>query len=66
MTISTLILFQPQPLAFLEEDIREVLKRETGADIFSRADQPDYRLWKQNVGAVTTLLQVLIQQSMHG
>lgn len=41
---------QPQPLAFLEEDIREVLKQETGADIFNRADvQPDYRAWKHNV-----------------
>nr|XP_020455610.1 myb-related protein A isoform X2 [Monopterus albus] len=40
---------EPQPLAFLEEDIREVLKQETGADIFNRADiQPDYRAWKQN------------------
>lgn len=58
---SKLAVFQPQPLAFLEEDIREVLKRETGADIFSRADQPNYRLWKQNVGAVTTLLQAAIQ-----
>lgn len=38
---------QPQPLAFLEEDIREVLKQETGADIFNRADvQTDYRTWK--------------------
>lgn len=44
--------FQPQPLAFLEEDIREVLKQETGADIFSRVDQPDYRLWKQTVSVV--------------
>uniref|UniRef100_A0A3B4WQ60 MYB proto-onco like 1 n=1 Tax=Seriola lalandi dorsalis TaxID=1841481 RepID=A0A3B4WQ60_SERLL len=41
---------EPQPLAFLEEDIREVLKQETGADIFNRADvQPDYRAWKHNV-----------------
>lgn len=39
--------FQPQPLAFLEEDIREVLKQETGADIFNRTDvQHDYRTWK--------------------
>ncbi|XP_056289956.1 myb-related protein A isoform X2 [Pseudoliparis swirei] len=38
-----------QPLAFLEEDIREVLKQETGSDIFSRLDvQPDYRAWKHN------------------
>ncbi|XP_061614851.1 myb-related protein A isoform X2 [Phyllopteryx taeniolatus] len=42
---------EPQPLAFLEEDIREVLKQETGADIFNRATvlQPDYRAWKQNM-----------------
>ncbi|XP_061878036.1 myb-related protein A isoform X1 [Entelurus aequoreus] len=33
---------EPQPLAFLEEDIREVLKQETeGADIFNR-------VWKQS------------------
>lgn len=47
--------FQPQPLAFLEEDIREVLKQETGADIFNRADiQPDYRAWKHNVCVACT------------
>ncbi|XP_042255922.1 myb-related protein A isoform X2 [Thunnus albacares] len=41
---------EPQPLAFLEEDIREVLKQETGADIFNRTDfQPDYRAWKHNM-----------------
>ncbi|XP_026216990.1 myb-related protein A isoform X2 [Anabas testudineus] len=41
---------EPQPLAFLEEDIREVLKQETGADIFNRADiQQDYRIWKHNM-----------------
>ncbi|XP_074478788.1 myb-related protein A isoform X1 [Sebastes fasciatus] len=41
---------EPQPLAFLVEDIREVLKQETGADIFNRADiQPDYRAWKHNI-----------------
>ncbi|KAM7369935.1 hypothetical protein PAMP_011223 [Pampus punctatissimus] len=41
---------EPQPLAFLEEDIREVLKQETGADIFNRTDfQPDYKAWKYNV-----------------
>ncbi|XP_061661826.1 myb-related protein A isoform X2 [Syngnathoides biaculeatus] len=42
---------EPQPLAFLEEDIREVLKQETGADIFNRTTvlQPDYRTWKQNM-----------------
>ncbi|XP_039472815.1 myb-related protein A isoform X1 [Oreochromis aureus] len=41
---------EPQPLAFLEEDIREVLKQETGTDIFNRADlPPDYRVWKYNM-----------------
>nr|CBN81936.1 Myb-related protein A [Dicentrarchus labrax] len=41
---------EPQPLAFLEEDIREVLKQETGADIFNRADlEQDYRAWKHNI-----------------
>ncbi|CAK6972366.1 myb-related protein A isoform X3 [Scomber scombrus] len=41
---------EPQPLAFLEEDIREVLKQETGSDIFNRTDfQPDYRAWKHNM-----------------
>lgn len=49
-----LFLIQPQPLAFLEEDIREVLKQETGADIFNRADiQQDYRIWKHNVCVVS-------------
>ncbi|XP_023650126.1 myb-related protein A isoform X4 [Paramormyrops kingsleyae] len=38
----------PQPLALLEEDIREVLKEETGTDIFTRGDlQPEGRSWKQ-------------------
>ncbi|XP_053715530.1 myb-related protein A isoform X1 [Synchiropus splendidus] len=41
---------EPQPLAFLEEDIREVLKQETGTDIFNRTDfQTDYRMWKHNM-----------------
>ncbi|XP_070842426.1 myb-related protein A [Chaetodon trifascialis] len=41
---------EPQPLAFLEEDIREVLKLETGADIFNRADiHPEYRAWKHTI-----------------
>ncbi|XP_047468074.1 myb-related protein A isoform X1 [Mugil cephalus] len=41
---------EPQPLAYLEEDIREVLKQETGTDIFNRADiQPDFRAWKHNM-----------------
>ncbi|CAL9697972.1 unnamed protein product [Knipowitschia caucasica] len=37
---------EPQSLAFLEEDIREVLKHET--DIFNRTD---YRTWKHNLDA---------------
>ncbi|KAM6900187.1 myb-related protein A isoform 2-T2 [Xenentodon cancila] len=41
---------EPQPLAFLEEDIREVLKRETGTDIFNKTDlQPELRAWKHNM-----------------
>ncbi|XP_024135700.1 myb-related protein A isoform X1 [Oryzias melastigma] len=41
---------EPQPLAFLEEDIREVLKQETGTDIFIRADfQPELRAWKHHM-----------------
>ncbi|KAL4635199.1 myb-related protein A [Arapaima gigas] len=40
----------PQPLAYLEEDIREVLKAETGTDIFNRGDmQPEFRTWKQEL-----------------
>ncbi|XP_020568216.1 myb-related protein A isoform X2 [Oryzias latipes] len=38
---------EPQPLAFLEEDIREVLKQETGTDIFIKTEfQPEHRAWK--------------------
>ncbi|RVE58768.1 hypothetical protein OJAV_G00198070 [Oryzias javanicus] len=41
---------EPQPLAFLEEDIREVLKQETGTDIFIKADfQPEPRAWKHHM-----------------
>ncbi|KAF6100286.1 MYB proto-oncogene like 1 [Phyllostomus discolor] len=37
-----------QPLAFLEEDIREVLKEETGTDIFLKEeDEPAYKSCKQ-------------------
>ncbi|CAJ0964597.1 unnamed protein product [Ranitomeya imitator] len=38
-----------QPLAYLEEDIREVLKQETGKDIFLKEedDEPGYRAQKQ-------------------
>ncbi|XP_027861653.1 myb-related protein A isoform X1 [Xiphophorus couchianus] len=41
---------EPQPLAFLEEDILEVLKQETGRDIFNKTDfQSDHRAWKHNM-----------------
>ncbi|XP_037549734.1 myb-related protein A [Nematolebias whitei] len=41
---------EPQPLALLEEDIREVLKLETGTDIFHKTDyQSDHRAWKHNM-----------------
>lgn len=54
------VFLQPQPLAYLEEDIREVLKQETGADIFNRADvQPDYRAWKHSVCVACTLSSLL-------
>uniref|UniRef100_A0A3Q1GKJ9 V-myb avian myeloblastosis viral oncogene homolog-like 1 n=1 Tax=Acanthochromis polyacanthus TaxID=80966 RepID=A0A3Q1GKJ9_9TELE len=52
---------EPQPLAFLEEDIREVLKQETGTDIFNRADvQPDYRAWKQMDGPARKVRKSLV------
>ncbi|KAJ8413370.1 hypothetical protein AAFF_G00093660 [Aldrovandia affinis] len=42
----------PQPLAYLEEDIREVLKEETGTDIFIRGEtQPEFRAWKHELDA---------------
>nr|XP_055038488.1 myb-related protein A isoform X1 [Misgurnus anguillicaudatus]XP_055038490.1 myb-related protein A isoform X1 [Misgurnus anguillicaudatus] len=38
----------PQPLALLEEDIREVLKEETGSDIFTQEqNQLQYRTYEQ-------------------
>ncbi|XP_059528997.1 myb-related protein A isoform X7 [Myotis daubentonii] len=41
-----------QPLAFLEEDIREVLKEETGTDIFLKEeDEPVYKSCKQEYTA---------------
>ncbi|XP_047204983.1 myb-related protein A isoform X2 [Girardinichthys multiradiatus] len=40
---------EPQPLVFLEEDILEVLKQETGRDIFNKADLCDHRAWKHNM-----------------
>ncbi|XP_044905743.1 myb-related protein A isoform X5 [Felis catus] len=41
-----------QPLAFLEEDIREVLKEETGTDIFLKEeDEPAYKSCKQEHAA---------------
>ncbi|XP_070709208.1 myb-related protein A [Pempheris klunzingeri] len=52
---------EPQPLAFLEEDIREVLKQETGADIFNRTDmQPDYRAWKHIDGPARKVRKSLV------
>lgn len=51
------VVLQPQPLALLEEDIREVLKLETGTDIFHKSDyQSDHRAWKHNVSLTLTLL----------
>lgn len=51
------VVSQPQPLALLEEDIREVLKLETGTDIFHKTDyQSDHRAWKHNVNLAPTLL----------
>ncbi|XP_046879499.1 myb-related protein A isoform X2 [Hypomesus transpacificus] len=50
-----------QPLAYLEEDIREVLKEETGADIFTRADhQPDFRTWKHDDGPARKVRKSLV------
>ncbi|KAI5620044.1 myb-related protein A isoform X4 [Silurus asotus] len=40
----------PQPLAFLEEDIREVLKEETGTDIFIHG-QPEQRAYEVDAPA---------------
>ncbi|KAK3541304.1 hypothetical protein QTP86_020974, partial [Hemibagrus guttatus] len=40
----------PQPLAFLEEDIREVLKEETGTDIFIHG-QPEQRVYEVDAPA---------------
>ncbi|XP_060718151.1 myb-related protein A isoform X1 [Tachysurus vachellii] len=40
----------PQPLAFLEEDIREVLKEETGTDIFLHG-QPEQRAYEVDAPA---------------
>lgn len=48
--ITPLKTIQSQPLAFLEEDIREVLKEETGTDIFLKEeDEPAYKSCKQEV-----------------
>uniref|UniRef100_A0A673IF48 V-myb avian myeloblastosis viral oncogene homolog-like 1 n=1 Tax=Sinocyclocheilus rhinocerous TaxID=307959 RepID=A0A673IF48_9TELE len=42
----------PQPLALLEEDIREVLKEETGADIFTHVqNQPQFRSYEMEAPA---------------
>ncbi|XP_029611270.1 myb-related protein A isoform X4 [Salmo trutta] len=54
----------PQPLAFLEEDIREVLKQEIGSDIFTREPQPDFRTWKHDVdGPVRKVRKSLVLDS---
>ncbi|XP_014036854.1 myb-related protein A isoform X4 [Salmo salar] len=54
----------PQPLAFLEEDIREVLKQEIGSDIFTREPQPDFRTWKLDVdGPVRKVRKSLVLDS---
>ncbi|XP_056378033.1 myb-related protein A isoform X2 [Hyla sarda] len=52
----------PQPLAYLEEDIREVLKQETGTDIFLKEedDDPAYKAEKQRVFAVKKVRKSLI------
>ncbi|XP_063779912.1 myb-related protein A isoform X3 [Pseudophryne corroboree] len=50
-----------QPLAYLEEDIREVLKQETGKDIFiKQEDEPVYKAEKQLVSAVKKVRKSLI------
>ncbi|MEE6463846.1 hypothetical protein FKM82_006073 [Ascaphus truei] len=51
-----------QPLAFLEEDIREVLKQETGKDIFIKEDdEPVYKTCKQErISAVKKVRKSLI------
>ncbi|XP_029337062.1 myb-related protein A isoform X2 [Mus caroli] len=48
-----------QPLAFLEEDIREVLKEETGTDIFLKEeDEPAYKSCKQEHSASASVKKV--------
>ncbi|XP_075126585.1 myb-related protein A isoform X1 [Leptodactylus fuscus] len=51
-----------QPLAYLEEDIREVLKQETGKDIFVKEedDEPAYKAEKQHVSSVKKVRKSLI------
>ncbi|XP_072007893.1 myb-related protein A isoform X4 [Engystomops pustulosus] len=51
-----------QPLAYLEEDIREVLKQETGKDIFVKEEdvEIDYKAEKQRVSAVKKVRKSLI------
>ncbi|XP_069813623.1 myb-related protein A isoform X2 [Dendropsophus ebraccatus] len=51
-----------QPLAYLEEDIREVLKQETGTDIFLKEedDDPAYKAEKQRTPAVKKVRKSLI------
>ncbi|KAG9478869.1 hypothetical protein GDO78_012500 [Eleutherodactylus coqui] len=51
-----------QPLAYLEEDIREVLKQETGKDIFLKEEdyEPGFKEEKQHVSAVKKVRKSLI------
>ncbi|XP_075069700.1 myb-related protein A isoform X2 [Mixophyes fleayi] len=50
-----------QPLAYLEEDIREVLKQETGKDIFIKEeDEPIYKVEKQRRSAFKKVRKSLI------
>ncbi|MEE6463845.1 hypothetical protein FKM82_006073 [Ascaphus truei] len=55
-----------QPLAFLEEDIREVLKQETGKDIFIKEDdEPVYKTCKQeteNILPTSLLMKPLMER----
>lgn len=46
---------QPQPLAFLEEDIREVLKEEIGTDIFIHG-QPEQRAYEVHSTSIIRLI----------
>uniref|UniRef100_A0A8C5WCB2 MYB proto-onco like 1 n=1 Tax=Leptobrachium leishanense TaxID=445787 RepID=A0A8C5WCB2_9ANUR len=49
-----------QPLAYLEEDIREVLKQETGADIFIKEEQIPISYKQERISAVNKVRKSLI------